>query len=44
VDAGIAVSLALGVVEPDATSLGGDGQAILFPQRDAGPVVIEYRT
>ena len=32
VDAGIAVSFALGVVEPDASSIGGDGQAILVPQ------------
>ena len=31
-NAGIAVAFALGVVEPDASGLGGDGQAILFPQ------------
>jgi gamma-glutamyltranspeptidase len=43
VDAGIAVALALGVVEPDATSLGGDGQAILFLKGMSEPVVIEYK-
>jgi gamma-glutamyltranspeptidase len=43
VDAGIAVSLALGVVEPDASSIGGDGQAILFLKGMTEPVVIEYK-
>jgi gamma-glutamyltranspeptidase / glutathione hydrolase len=43
VDAGIAVSLALGVVEPDATSLGGDGQAILFLNGMTEPVIVEYK-
>lgn len=43
VDAGIAVSLALGVVEPDASSLGGDGQAILFLKGMSEPIVIEYK-
>ena len=43
VDAGIAVSFALGVVEPDASSIGGDGQAILFLKGMTEPVVIEYK-
>jgi gamma-glutamyltranspeptidase / glutathione hydrolase len=43
VDAGIAVSFALGVVEPDASSAGGDGQAILFLKGMTEPVVIEYK-
>lgn len=43
VDAGLAVAIALGVVEPDATSLGGDGEAILFLKGMSEPVVIEYK-
>ena len=43
VDAGIAVSFALGVVEPDASSIGGDGQAILFLNGMTEPIVIEYK-
>jgi gamma-glutamyltranspeptidase len=43
VDAGIAVSFALGVVEPDASGLGGDGQAILFLRGMSQPVVVEYK-
>jgi gamma-glutamyltranspeptidase len=43
VDAGIAVSFALGVVEPEASSIGGDGQAILFLKGMREPVVVEYK-
>ena len=43
VDAGIAVSFALGVVEPDASSIGGDGQAILFLKGMTEPIVVEYK-
>ncbi len=43
VDAMIAVSFALGVVEPDATSVGGDGQAILYLNGMAAPTVVEYK-
>jgi gamma-glutamyltranspeptidase len=43
VDAGIAVSFALGVVEPDASSIGGDGQAILFLKGMSEPIVVEYK-
>ncbi len=43
IDAGIAVSFALGVVEPDASGVGGDGQAILYLKGMSEPVVIEYK-
>ncbi|MEE8587381.1 MAG: gamma-glutamyltransferase [Acidobacteriota bacterium] len=44
VDAAVAVSFALGVVEPDASGLGGYGQMLIHQQGMDEPVVIEFLT
>ena len=37
------MSFALGVVEPDASGIGGDGQAVLFLKGMSEPTVIEFK-
>jgi gamma-glutamyltranspeptidase len=43
VDAMVATSFALGVVEPEASGVGGDGAAVLFLQGMQQPTVVDYK-
>ena len=44
IDAAVAVSFALGVVEPDASGIGGYGEMVLYLEGMERPVAIEFLT
>ena len=43
VDAAVAVSFALGVLEPEASGVGGDGMAVLYLKGMKEPIVVDYK-
>ncbi len=43
VDAAVAVSFALGVAEPDASGIGGDGMALLLLEGMDAPVIVDFK-